>query len=322
MSLQATAFFLTYSRTNLTRGEVEHLLRQSAATKRYIVALEHHEDGGEHIHAVVEYARKRVGLSPKHFDIKDEHPNVLVWDRVTTYDQWLSNHWNYCLKEDTSPVTSGDAPQSRKRTRDEHATECLKKARTEGVDAALEHYKTVCPFEYIRNPNSCVTAFTMECNGILADPPPRSVSDFNLTPLQPSLPANWHTLFLYGETGCGKTEFARALLPMATVVRHIDQLKSADLSHGVIFDDFEVGHWPPTSVIHLLDWDLASGINVKYGHVRIPAHTRKIFTHNDPFYIWLGKMSDSHKAACQRRVNDIHVSASLKSNDSDDQGEQ
>jgi len=37
-----------------------------------------------------------------------------------------------------------------------------------------------------------------------------------------------------------------------------------------------VSHWPPTAVIHLLDWDEPRGLDVKHGHVVIPPHTRKI----------------------------------------------
>jgi len=309
-SLNATAFFLTYSQTKLEKSQVETHVCQ-VNTKRYIIALEHHQNGGEHIHVLVEYAKKR-NVSPMHFDLLGEHPNVKTWDRSCQYEQWITNHWTYCLKEDPSPKVQGDPPATKKRSRDEEAARCLKIARTEGVDAALKLYKETCPFEYVRNPNSCVNAFTLECNDQRKDPQPMTLEEFNLLPCQPSIPVEWRTLYLYGDTGCGKTQLARALLPEAPVIRHIDQLKGADLSKGVIFDDFDVAHWPPTSVIHLLDWDLASGINVKHGHVRIPCCTRKIFTHNNPLYCWFPeKMSEEQKAACQRRVNDIHVSAKL-----------
>ena len=110
----------------------------------------------------------------------------------------------------------------------------------------------------------------------------------------------------------GKTAWARSLLPEATVVRHRDQLRDCDFSKGIIFDDFDVSHWPPTAVIHLLDWDEASGIDVKHGHVVIPPHTRKIFTHNREFEWWLSKDATSEQvAACRRRLHVINIHVSL-----------
>lgn len=110
------------------------------------------------------------------------------------------------------------------------------------------------------------------------------MSDFTLPFI---LPEGWHVLFLWGKSGAGKTQLARALLPEATVVRHRNQLQDCDFSKGVIFDDFDVSHWPPTAVIHLLDWDECSGIDVKYGHAIVPPHTRKIFTFNSEPLKWI-----------------------------------
>jgi len=128
----------------------------------------------------------------------------------------------------------------------------------------------------------------------------------------PSVPEDWHCLFISGDTGYGKTQWARSLLPLATVVSHRDQLRDCDFSKGVIFDDFEVSHWPPTAVIHLLDWDEPRGLDVKHGHVIIPAHTKKIFTHNGSLWRWLSKDATQEQvAACERRITQIEVNKKL-----------
>lgn len=128
----------------------------------------------------------------------------------------------------------------------------------------------------------------------------------------PDIPEDWHVLYLWGASGVGKTQLARALLPGATVVRHRNQLVSADLSVGVIFDDFGVSHWPTTSVIHLLDWDEASGIDVKHGMVEIPRHTRKVFTYNDSPEMWMPALcSPEQRTAVRRRMFVIELNQRL-----------
>ncbi len=106
--------------------------------------------------------------------------------------------------------------------------------------------------------------------------------DFNV-PIQNVVKS---TLFV-GETKMGKTHYALAHFSNPLLVRHIDGLKKLSPDNdGIVFDDMSFRHWPTESVIHLLDWELASEINVRYGTLQIPARTRKIFTHNNasPFY--------------------------------------
>lgn len=48
----------------------------------------------------------------------------------------------------------------------------------------------------------------------------------------------------------------------------------------IIFDDMCFTHWPRESVIHLLDIEEETQINVKHGMVVIPAGTIRIITTN------------------------------------------
>jgi len=126
------------------------------------------------------------------------------------------------------------------------------------------------------------------------------------------VPDEWHCLFVWGKSGVGKTQYARALLPEASVIRHRNQLMDADFSKGIIFDDFDVSHWPPTAVIHLLDWDERSGIDVKHGHAMIPPHTRRIFTYNnDPCHWYPPGCSPEQVAAILRRMHVIEINTKL-----------
>lgn len=281
--LNATAFWLTYSQSRLSKELVLAGLHALGTIKRACVCDETHGDGGSHCHALVEFAKKKTGVSTAHFDMQGEHPNIKVWDRVVQYEQWLVNHWEYCYKEDKAPLTEGAPPSAdRKRTRDDCVRECVKVARTEGVISARAKAMELMAADYVKSVNSYDKVFMRECNQTDAIPA-HPLSDF---PSAPAIPENWRNLFLWGTTGCGKTQFARALLPNAVVVRHASQLAECDFRSGVIFDDFSVRHWPATSIIHLLDWDEGSGINVKYGCVTVPHGTRKVFTYNGDLVAW------------------------------------
>ena len=313
--LRATAFFLTYSQSELLRESLIRFYQREARMKRFIVGQEHHQDGAQHWHVLVEYEIQKEIRNTGHFDLAGEHPNIKVWKRAegSTYDQWFVNHWKYCKKEDPTPYIVGLEPtekDSRKRKRDEIFSEAMDMARDESVQAAMEYLEGNCPYELCTKYDQIYrTLVAVRNSSRNTQAPARSLSEFKRPPV---LCPDWRVLFLNGPTGCGKTAFARALLPEAVVVRHRDQLRDCDFSKGVIFDDFDVGHWPPTAVIHLLDWEEPSGIDVKHAHVVIPPRTRKIFTHNCTFDRWVSKdATEEQVAACRRRVNVINIHGQL-----------
>jgi len=291
--LSGKNFFLTYSRTVLTRQEVMSHLEKMGTVTSAIVAQEIHHgpqvtSGGEdlvatHIHAFVMFEKKK-DVTPGAFDVQGIHPNVRIPNaRVGTIQQSWINLWNYCLKEDKSPIILGQPP-SNKRSRSEASQEAFRLAEEVSVVSALEFLQKEIPFEMLKGwtavEHSLQAYRTMK---VRQAPPSYQLENF----LPVVMPADWHSLLITGPTGIGKTQFARALLPNAPVIRHVDQLRTADFSGGIIFDDFDVSHWPVTSIIHLLDWDEASGIHCRYSHVLVPAHTKKIFTHNKMLHQWL-----------------------------------
>ncbi len=115
-----------------------------------------------------------------------------------------------------------------------------------------------------------------------------------------------------GDTNCGKTHFASAHFKNPLFVRHIDKLSSLSTDNdGIIFDDMSFKHWPPEAVIHLLDNEHDSDINIRYKTAFIPANTPKVFTHNEenPFY----KLDTSleQQLAIERRLNRVIVLGKL-----------
>jgi len=72
-----------------------------------------------------------------------------------------------------------------------------------------------------------------------------------------TLPTTWDrslSLILTGATATGKTSLAKALLPNALMINHIDRLREYNSMYdGVIFDDMDFHHYPRESHIHLVD---------------------------------------------------------------------
>lgn len=114
---------------------------------------------------------------------------------------------------------------------------------------------------------------------------------------------------IWGTTGLGKTHYAAAHFEKPLIVSHMDDLKKfcAIDYDGIVFDDMSFVHYPPESVIHLLDSEFERSIHVRYVTAEIPAGTRKIFTHNteNPFY--KDDIPEQQKEAIERRFNICHV---------------
>jgi len=140
----------------------------------------------------------------------------------------------------------------------------------------------------------------------------KAMKSFDLTEFPPSWPAGEimlglgeKSIILWGEAGCGKTCFARALLPNALFVSHIDDLLNYDQGahDGIIFDDMSILHMPREAQIHIMDVEQPRSIHCRYQTANIPAGTKKIWTtNNDGGFIYL-----QGDAALERRVNKFHL---------------
>ena len=87
---------------------------------------------------------------------------------------------------------------------------------------------------------------------------------------------------IVGPTGIGKTIYTKLLAAKpALFVSHIDDLKFLDSTYkSIIFDDMSFKQWPIQSQIHLVDRFEPRSIHVRYGVVRIAETIEKWFTCN------------------------------------------
>ena len=141
-----------------------------------------------------------------------------------------------------------------------------------------------------------------------------SIDDFN----HPPLAFNGKPLHVYGPSNTGKTSFVLAHFTNPLVVTHIDNLKKfvnppdPDQPYdAIVFDDLKFQHWPPETVIQLVDTDLDRDIHIRYGTAHIPANTTKVFTHNTRDIFYKPEVDEEQKVAIDRRVEYVHVPSRL-----------
>jgi len=119
------------------------------------------------------------------------------------------------------------------------------------------------------------------------------------------LPTLWDprlSLILSGESGLGKTSLAKALLPTALLVSHMDALKNYDpaLYFGIIFDDMNFMHTPREAQIHLVDTAEDRDLHCRHVTALLPKETPRIFTTN----LGGGRILQLHDAAIKRRCTE------------------
>lgn len=74
----AKRVFLTYTKSTFTKEEVLSHLQTYSKTESYVISSEKHQDGTDHIHAVVVFSKKLDTIDPRFFDFKGVHPNIEV----------------------------------------------------------------------------------------------------------------------------------------------------------------------------------------------------------------------------------------------------
>jgi len=131
---------------------------------------------------------------------------------------------------------------------------------------------------------------------------------------EPPVPLD-KAVMIFGESGIGKTNFARAHFKNPLLVRNIEQLKDFDAAahDGIVFDEMSFTHWPPPSRIILLDMEFGAPIHCRYSNAYIPARTKRIFVYNnhDCFIRDDETISDAQREAIERRLHIVYFGNKL-----------
>lgn len=301
---QRKTFFLTYPKCDVPKEEVLRQLELKGEIAKYLIATEKHQDGTDHVHCFISYKKKKnfrtarwgdltYGTNPEktyHFNdggaVRD---HFAVARYVSKDSDFISNFYEidpYKLALASEDATSALKIIEEKRPRD--WTLYLQK------------------LEYAYSKKFRVDTF-----------PKYRLDQFTLPRQDLS-----KSLVIYGESGTGKTQFAKAHFERPLLISHIDQLKiwNPQNHDGLVFDDMTFSHWPPTAVIHLLDMDEDRHIHCRNTNGIIPAGFPRIFTINSsngsfpPIFIKhddINPISVEVEAAIKRRYNTLCVTDSI-----------
>lgn len=88
------------------------------------------------------------------------------------------------------------------------------------------------------------------------------------------------TLIIFGDSGLGKTQLAKNILPHSLLTKRLDKTRdfNEDVHDGIIFDDCCIYKLPIDEQIHIVDCYDDTDISCRYHDARIPSGTPRIFT--------------------------------------------
>lgn len=282
-------FFLTYPQCQHSPDELALFLGQQAPVAYYLVAREQHEDGNFHLHACVEF-KSTQRHDVRWLDFNGHHPNKQdprKWEACKTYCKKDGNFIEGPEEVLLRAALAGLPPSELVKA----YTECDK-----WLDYCVSNRISYQYAMWYWNA-SRDDSFTIRQEDDVKGEMCQSLASF-------AFDRDRHrVLILKGESGCGKTTWAKKNAPKpALFVSHIDTLKrfNPDIHKSIIFDDVDFNHYPRTAQIHLVDYDNARAIHVRYGTVELPAGIPRIFTCNaDPVLLT--------DAAIKRRCTLVNV---------------
>lgn len=276
--LRSKKLFLTYPRCPITPSRALELINAipaCASATGHVIATEQHADGGAHLHVYLESSEAMVISSAQELDLTEDgtsyHGNYQAVRSSNRVKRYVTKDGNFVTNLELSSLAIPESPWTR----------ALELAKTEGAAEAIS---------FLESDPKTSRDLCLNGDRILKNLSGRrakrlkilyELSSFGWTITWDTSPAKT-TLLLYGATNLGKTALAKALLPNALLVRHLDKLReySSGGYSGIILDDMAFLHVHDEGQIALLDRDEDTQVHVRYTVAEIPAGTPVIITSN------------------------------------------
>lgn len=266
---QAKHAFATYPRCEIQPSQLFEEIDRMHGVKYALIAVERHQDGTPHLHALFQFNAKLRTRNPGFLDVLGYHPNVQVPRNLAATSSYI--------KKDGSWEEFGSRTKSEES--EDYFQVCRNSNKEDWITYCIQHK---IPHAYMRE------VWSM-CNQVntITEWDMKGEIDIRL------LCYEWKDLYfgkaivLKGPTGIGKTSWAKKEAPKpCLMINHMDALKEfkPEYHKSIIFDDMSFMHLPREAQIMIVDSQNPRQIHVRYGIVNIPAGIPKIFTCNTEIF--------------------------------------
>lgn len=252
---------------------LEHLKSLPSVTY-VLLSEEQHQDGNKHFHALLQHKKKMHIRNAQYFDLLGHHPNIQATKNIQAWKNYIKKDGDW-LEYPTS----------------QSLFDICK-------DFSIQQWIEYCVKEKIQS-WYCTKIWDM-CHKPVANTILERPEVFQCDALKQFTYDGWNyrSLVLYGESGCGKTNWAKSHMALPSLfVTHMDVLSTFDptFHKSIIFDDLSFMHMPRESQIHIVDTYDPRAIHCRYKCAHIPAQIPKVFTANNRIFL--------DDPAINRRIN-------------------